>query len=228
MKKLLFGIFAHPDDETFGPCGTFLMKSASGTEVHLISLTLGEAGHNPDGVPDLPAVREQEWRRAGKQMGATSMHTLGYQDGHLDNDNLQQINEQLVSIISAIVSAQPTPVEIEFMTFELNGLSGHIDHIVASRAASYAFYQLKSRGMSLSRILYYCKTSVQAPCVSTNWLFSNKGYGTNQVGETIDAREYRDTIINIMRLHRSQREDCEWHLANRKNEIGLDHFLVEN
>lgn len=227
MKKLLFGIFAHPDDETFGPCGTLLTEAANGTEVHIISLTLGEAGHNPDHTPNLPILREKEWRRAGKQIGATSMHTLGYRDGHLDNDNLQQINDQLMTIITGIIDKQLTPVKAEFITFELNGISGHIDHIVAARAASYVFYQLKSQGSPLSHILYYCKTRVQAPNVNTDWLFTNKGYKTNQIGKITDAREYRNNIIDIMRLHYSQREDCEWHLANRKDEIGLDHFIVE-
>ena len=44
MKRVIFGIFAHPDDEAFGPSGTLLMETKAGTELHLITLTLGEAG----------------------------------------------------------------------------------------------------------------------------------------------------------------------------------------
>ena len=37
MKKIIFGIFAHPDDEAFGPSGTLLLETRSGTELHLIT-----------------------------------------------------------------------------------------------------------------------------------------------------------------------------------------------
>ena len=228
MKKLLFGVFAHPDDETFGPCGTFLTETANGTELYLISLTLGEAGNNPDNAPDLSTVREKEWRAAGEAMGASALYTLGYQDGKLSNDSLQTINGQLVSLIGDIIRTHPEPVQAELLTFELNGISGHIDHIVAARAASYAFYTLKQQQLPMTRIRYYCKTLEQAPAIATAWLFSNPGYPPELISETIDARDYRDQIINIMQLHRSQREDFAWHIKNRSDQIGLDYYVVQS
>lgn len=228
MKKLLFGVFAHPDDETFGPCGTFLTETANGTELYLISLTLGEAGNNPDNSPDLSALREKEWRAAGKAMGASALYTLGYQDGKLSNDSLQAINRQLTALIGDIIHNHPEPVQAEVLTFELNGISGHIDHIVAARAASYAFYTLKQQQLPMMRIRYYCKTLEQAPAIATAWLFSNPGYPPELISETIDARDYHDQIIDIMRLHRSQREDFAWHIKNRSAQIGLDYYVVQS
>ena len=64
MKKVIFGIFAHPDDESFGPSGTLLKLRRSGYDLHLIVLTDGEAGVNPDGIENLGEVRLQEWRRS--------------------------------------------------------------------------------------------------------------------------------------------------------------------
>ena len=53
MKKLLFGIFAHPDDEAFGPSATLYKAAQAGTDVHLIVVTDGDSGANVDGHKDL-------------------------------------------------------------------------------------------------------------------------------------------------------------------------------
>lgn len=74
MSKLVFAIFAHPDDESFGPSGTLLMEAQSGAKVHLISLTAGESGVNPDNQPDLKAIRLNEWNDAGQLIGASGLH----------------------------------------------------------------------------------------------------------------------------------------------------------
>lgn len=44
MRKILLGIFAHPDDEALGPVGTLLREVRDGAELHLITLTAGQAG----------------------------------------------------------------------------------------------------------------------------------------------------------------------------------------
>jgi len=43
VAKLL-AVFAHPDDETFGPGGTLARYAASEVEVHYACATRGEAG----------------------------------------------------------------------------------------------------------------------------------------------------------------------------------------
>ncbi|MFZ2494806.1 MAG: PIG-L family deacetylase [Candidatus Saccharimonadales bacterium] len=62
MKKVIFGIFAHPDDEAFGPAGTLIQEVQNGSEVHLITLTAGQAGSNPDNHEDPGAIRLKEWK----------------------------------------------------------------------------------------------------------------------------------------------------------------------
>ena len=59
MQKILFGIFAHPDDEAFGPVAALLDEVEKGTELHLITLTGGENGTNPDNLDNLGEVRLQ-------------------------------------------------------------------------------------------------------------------------------------------------------------------------
>jgi LmbE family N-acetylglucosaminyl deacetylase len=43
MRKLL-AVFAHPDDEAFGPGGTLARYAYQGVEIHLLCATRGEGG----------------------------------------------------------------------------------------------------------------------------------------------------------------------------------------
>lgn len=226
MKKVIFGIFAHPDDEAFGPCGTLLMEVKSGADIHLITLTLGEAGSNPDSLPNLAKVREKEWRTAGALIGAKSMRCLGYRDGHLDNLAMLEIHSRLTEIITTTASELPSDATIELMSMDTNGISGHIDHIVASRSACYVFYTLKTQDPRVSHLRLACASRAQSPEPNTDWLFAEAGRAGHEIDETVDARAYQNEIIAIMRAHQSQRGDSELHIKQRGESLGLDHFIV--
>jgi len=227
MQKILFGIFAHPDDEAFGPSGTLLMEAKAGTDVHLITLTLGDAGTNPDNVPDLAAVREQEWRNAGQLIGAKSMHFLGYKDGQLNNLAMLEIHQKLTSLIADITKDAPADAQIEFMSMDTNGITGHIDHIVAGRSACYVFYKLKESDPRITRIRLACIPKSQLPEPNTHWLYMDAGRDESEIGEVVDARNHHDEIITIVRTHHSQRGDGESHIENRGDQIGLSYFIVK-
>ena len=227
MKKVIFGIFAHPDDEAFGPSGTLLMETKAGNDVHLITLTLGDAGTNPDNHPDLATVREKEWHDAGKLMGAKSLHYLGYKDGQLDNLSMIQIQQKLLAHIDDIIEKESSDIEIEFMSMDTNGISGHIDHIVAGRSACYVFYTLKERDSRVTRIRLVCIPKSQLPTSNTHWLYMDAGREEKEISETVDGSEYHDEIIKIMRTHHSQRNDGESHIKHRGDQLGVSHFIVK-
>ena len=67
--------------------------------MHLITLTRGEAGQNPDQLTDLGQAREAEWRAAGECMGASSQHNLYRKDGHLDNIAMQEVSTEIEALI---------------------------------------------------------------------------------------------------------------------------------
>lgn len=228
MKKVIFGIFAHPDDESFGPCGTFLTATRAGADLHLITLTLGEAGMNPNSVTDLAKVREREWHKAGRLMGAKSMHFLGYADSKLDNTDLVEAGHQLQNIITTILDGYHDPVEVSFVTSDLNGISGHIDHIVAARAASWVYYRRKATDNRFKEISYAVIPSTYFATINTDWLFMEPGRRPDEINRTIDARRYRDEIIAIMRCHRTQKHDYETHILRRGDTLGLEYFIVRN
>lgn len=227
MKKIIFGIFAHPDDEAFGPSGTLLLETRAGSELHLITLTDGGAGTNPDNLADLGTVRLEEWHRAGELMGAASMHHLGYQDGKLNNDDMLAASEQIINLVRLVLGETSEDVEVEFMTSDLNGISGHIDHIVAARAACFVFYTLKAAGLPLTRIRLACIPYDDFPAVNTNWLFMEPGRRPEEIDEVSDARSVREEIIAIMRTHHTQRGDGEMHIKQRGDRLGMNYFIVK-
>ncbi len=226
MKKIIFGIFAHPDDEAFGPSGTLLLETKSGTELHLITLTAGENGTNPDKHTDLGKIRLQEWHEAGKLMGAFAMYHLGFVDGTLDNIAFLRAVEKVEEIVRGVIENHPAPVEVEFMTMDLNGISGHIDHIVAARAACFVFYKLKDQGLPLSRIRLVTVPRSLLPTHNLDFVYMEPGRPDKQIDEVIDARSEIETIYKIMRTHHTQRDDGESHITNRHEGVGINYFVV--
>jgi LmbE family N-acetylglucosaminyl deacetylase len=228
MKKLLFALFAHPDDEAFGPSGTLLLETQAGTELHLLLLTSGDGGTNPDKHSDLGAVRLEEWRTAGKLMGATSMHYLGYKDGQLCNLSMVEISERIQTLIAPIVATAAADTKIEFLTNDLNGITGHIDHIVAARVACHTFYAMKEHDERFKRIRLSCVSRSELPEGNIDWLYMEAGRTDDEIDETVDARSLREEIIAIIRSHHTQRSDGEHHIARRGGQIGIDHFIVKD
>lgn len=81
-------MFAHPDDESFGPAGTLAVHSAAGVDVHIVTMTDGAAGAPAAGFPDgdeLALIRREELRAAARQLGAT-LHHQPYRDSGFTGD----------------------------------------------------------------------------------------------------------------------------------------------
>lgn len=209
MKKVLFAIFAHPDDEGFGPAGTLIKEAEAGTDVHLVTLTAGQEGANPDNHPNLAEVRLQEWRASGELIGATSMTHLGYEDGALSNTSLIEITEKLEQLVRQRID--DTIDEVEFMSFELGGISGHIDHIVAARAVCAVFYRMKPYDERFTRVRLFCLPESELPSPDVSWLFMDKGHPESEY-ECVDVSDLTDRRIGIIKAHHTQREDGEKHI----------------
>ncbi len=228
MKKIILGVFAHPDDEAFGPAGTLLKEAIAGTELHLVTLTAGEAGMNPDNVPDLGAVRLKEWHAAGELLGAKSMKFFSYGDGKLNNTDMIEIGNQLIAHATSLLHDEPEDVTFEFMTLDLNGYTGHVDHIVAARAVCYAFYALKQTDHRINRIRLACLPDKLFPTENTDWIFMEAGRSPDEVGEIVDARNLREDILTVMQAHQSQKSDYEYNVRTQGDNLGLNYFIVRS
>ena len=228
MKKIIFGIFAHPDDEAFGPSGALLHETKSGNDLHLIVFTDGGAGTNPDNLLDLGQVRFEEWKEAGLLLGAKSMHLLGYEDNYLNNQVLIEATEKITQLVLTTLKDENEDVEIEFMSMDLNGVTGHIDHIVAARTACLVFYRLKKIDPRLTRVRLACYPESAFPEINTDWIYREPGRSTAEIGETVDARYLRDELEKIVRTHHTQRHDGEQYLKWQGENLGLCHFIVKS
>ena len=224
MKRIVIGIFAHPDDETFGVSPTLIQELQNGAEVHLLSLTSGQNGSNPDSVADLGAVRSEEWRTAGAILGVQHMKLYEYVDGTLSNHDIDGIIEQLREYVLPLVQDD---VQIEFLSLDMNGITGHIDHIVAAQATTLLFYKLKSEFPSaITRLRYRCVPISQVPQPDVSWRFMPAGCPDDEIDETIDASDYYDTVIVAMRAHVSQRHDAETHISRHGRDICKNFYKV--
>jgi len=226
-KKIIVGIFAHPDDEAFGPSGTLLLEARAGSEVHIITLTAGQNGMNPDGHDDLGEVRRSEWHTAGKLIGATGMHMLDFIDGHLDNIAMVEASVQVEAIIRGVIEGRGEPLEVEIMSMDLTGITGHIDHIVAGRMASHVFYKLKRAGLPLSRLRLTCiPRAADEPNI--DWLYMEPGRTPDEIDETIDTTSVREELKAIARAHHTQRSDAEHRLTQLDQDSCHDYFIVRS
>lgn len=228
MKKIIFGIFAHPDDEAFGPSGTLLNETRNGTELHLILLTAGHNGLNPDNLPNLTEVRLEEWRRSGELLGATGMHLLGFVDGKLCNKDLTESAEKIEEIVKNTLKPHKDQAAVEFISLDVNGITGHIDHIVASYAAHLAFYRLKQAGLPLEKLLLACIPREQTGNhPNTDFVYMEPGRLPEEIDEVIDNRHLLKEVVEIMKCHHTQRDDCEKHLRKLGDKVAVNHFMIK-
>lgn len=153
-RRVLVGVFAHPDDESFGPGGTLARYAAEGADVHVIIATDGIAGSVEDGMDfkehhTLAQVRSRELADAAVALGVTSVWSLPYRDsgmrGAPDNDHpealIRQPIEALVGeVLGYFKRLQPQVV----VTHDPFGGYGHPDHIRVCEAVTAAFYLAQS------------------------------------------------------------------------------------
>lgn len=146
MTKRLLAVFAHPDDESFGPGATLAVHSAGGVDVHIATMTDGAAGAPAPGFPDgeaLAEVRRDELRLASTQLGAT-LHHFRYRDsGYIGDprnaDPRAFINidpgEPTAALVGLIRELRPDVV----ITHDEQGGYHHPDHIRCHALVRAAF-----------------------------------------------------------------------------------------
>lgn len=151
MKKgTVLGIFAHPDDESFGPGGTLARCAAEGFDVHICIMTDGAAGTaDPDfeestgRARSLAERRQEELACAVETLGAT-LHTMGYRDSGMAGDPSNGCSDAFINQPLEAVAERLTALVRQLrpeiiITHDDTGGYYHPDHIYTHKAAWMAF-----------------------------------------------------------------------------------------
>lgn len=157
-KRTLLGVFAHPDDESFGPGGTLARYAAEGVDVHVIIATDGIAGSVEEGTlirdhETLAQIRSAELSNAAVALGVTSIWSLPYRDsgmrGSPENDHPDALIQQPLSSLTAEIAYYMELLRPQVViTHDPHGGYGHPDHIRVCEATTAAFYRLAIRSVA--------------------------------------------------------------------------------
>jgi len=131
VKMNILAVFAHPDDETYGPAATLARYALSGQRVSLVTMTRGEAGSLgicKDMDPkDIAAMRSAELKCAAKALHIQHQKIYDLPDKGLTD----YPPEKGVGIIRQEINTHQPDIVI---TFHNKGISGHPDHIDPCRS----------------------------------------------------------------------------------------------
>jgi N-acetyl-1-D-myo-inositol-2-amino-2-deoxy-alpha-D-glucopyranoside deacetylase/mycothiol S-conjugate amidase len=152
MQKTLLAIFAHPDDESFGPGATLAKYALDGAAVHYLCGTRGEVGtvdaEHLNGFDSIGDMRWAELTAAAKELRLAGIHHLGFRDsgmpGAEDNRHPQALSAQPVDVVAARIAhfiryLRPQVV----ITHDPIGGYRHPDHIMLNKATVRAFEMLR-------------------------------------------------------------------------------------
>jgi len=198
MKRLVC-VFAHPDDEAFGPSGTIHLLTKT-HDVYIICVTNGDAGKNSLKHSTLPLgkIRQAEMKASSKLLGTKKVFFLNYADGSLNNLQYHDIAEKIQKITDKL---KPELL----LTFEQGGVSGHLDHIAVSMITSYIFH----RTTFAKKIMYYCISREHSKRFGDYFIYRPDGYEPENIHEVIDISKVRELKNKAMKMHKSQIHDSD-------------------
>jgi LmbE family N-acetylglucosaminyl deacetylase len=212
--KTIVGIFAHPDDEAFGPSGTLTLL-AKEHNVYLICVTNGDAANGkPD--PELAKIRKEELEASAKLLGVKKVFFLEFGDGTLCNNVYHEVAEKIKKILTDL---QPE----QLITIEPKGISGHIDHIFVSMISSFIF----QRTDFIKEIWYVCSPKEITKLIKDYFIYFPEGYDIEDIEKVIDVSSVWEIKKQAMLIHESQRKDAENILKRADLFPKNEYFLVK-
>jgi LmbE family N-acetylglucosaminyl deacetylase len=210
-------IFAHPDDESFGPSGT-IAKLAQTQDVYVICATRGEAGENHRSAEPrlLAEMREEELKASAKILGVKEVHFLDFIDGTLCNNMYHEIAKRVEEYLEKI---KPETL----LTYEVRGVSGHIDHITMSMITTFLFEKLPY----VKKLMYHCLTEEQRKTIENYFIYFPPGYKRSEIDEIVDISSTFDLKIQAIHAHLTQEKDGHRILKRLAAAPKEEYFLVK-
>ncbi|RJQ37218.1 PIG-L family deacetylase [Candidatus Parcubacteria bacterium] len=217
-KNTILCVFAHPDDETFGPGGTIALL-ARHHDVWIASATRGNAGKDSRAqkTGSLAAARPRELRAAAKILGARGVVFFDFRDGELSNATYHALARRIEGLVRRL---KPHTL----LTYEPLGVSGHLDHIAVALAARFVY----ERQPRIKRLLAYCVSTPRANAMRKGYfIWVPPGYERGTMGLTVPTAGMGDVKLKAMLAHRSQRHDIERILTRARQFPEEESFLVQ-
>lgn len=205
--KTLVCVFAHPDDEAFGPGGT-IAKFSKTHNVYVLCATKGEGGGSGK-------VRARELRASAKILGVKKVYFLGFEDGTLSNNLYHELASK---IRNKLLKFRPGII----ITFEPQGVSGHIDHITVSMVTSFVVQKLPF----VKTVLQFCRPERFSKARQDYFIYFPPGYKRSEVDKVINISEVWETKVKAMLCHKSQIPDVKRILELQQKLPKEEYFLV--
>jgi len=218
MKKpSLIAVFAHPDDEAFGPAGTLAIYAET-YDVYIICATRGDAGKSQalKHEEQLGDVRYEELLRSAKLLGVTEVIMLTYEDGALCNN--------IYHAIAADIQKHVDRIQPEIMiTYEAGGVSGHLDHVAMSLITHFVFHKTPS----VKRLLCYTLLREQTDEMRGYFVYVPHGKSRDEIDLIVDISDVWEVKKEAILQHISQIDDADHTLAFMEKAPKEEYFLIE-
>jgi len=204
--KRVLAVFAHPDDEVFGPGGTLALMAQQG-EVKIICVT--------DGVD---TRRREELRTSAKILSVKEVVFLDYADGSLNHAVYHQVAKEITEYVK---QWQPEVL----LTFEPRGISGHLDHIAVAMITAYVFRENKQ----IKELWYFAELEYRFERAFKNkyFIYFPPGYRKEEMNKVVDTTSVYATQVKAMMAHETQRKDALQIMAQRTLLPKREYFLVK-
>lgn len=138
--ETILAIFAHPDDEAFGPAGTLRQLALKHTVIPVFA-TRGEAGqlHEHHGLPStsITETRRIEASESANILNIKEPIIWDFPDGAMTDLHIPKLTRKIIEL-SHDTGAKTA------ITFEANGLTGHGDHVTVTKAVEQALQQTRT------------------------------------------------------------------------------------
>lgn len=216
-KPTVVCVFAHPDDEAFGPSGT-IHKLTKTHDVYILCATRGQAGQDSfkESKNSLTHRRAQELKNSAKILGVKKVFFLGFKDGTLSNN----LYHKLASKVQAHLENLDPEIVI---TYEPHGISGHIDHITVNFVTQFV---LRDFRRNVKELWMYCIQKGREEFRNTYFVYFPQGYEKSQIDKTIDVADVWDIKVEAMHAHKSQIHDAKEVLRVAAKFPKEEYFLV--
>lgn len=234
-KLSLLAVFAHPEDESFGPAGTLAKYASEGVQVSLIAATrsirpelaLATASPIEDGT-----TRTRDRLCSCRASGIKRACFFDYAPGELSTLDPLVVEDQLVRLIREI---EPQVI----ITFGPQGLAGDGDQQIVNQLTHAAFRDAGDPGKFPHHFregldsyspqkLYYC---VLPSSLVNRWGIQGlSSVPDDQITTVVDISAYGEAMRNALYCHRSHELDfIRWLIEKEQVNWDREYYsLVES